>query len=105
MNRFTAVQVVIDVDSRKGEGWLPVAFPNRGFGVADTVVLGNVLAGDGGAVLAAPRPLRAFGHLITSFKVDSLHMNKGSVTHDTVMDQDRNKCRNRLWRGRCADGD
>ena len=60
MNRFTAVQVGSDVDLPEREGWLP-ALLNRGLGVADTVVRGHVLAGDGGAVLTAPRALGALG--------------------------------------------
>ncbi len=104
MNRFAAVQVDAQVDPQERESWL-LALLNRGFGVADTVVLGNVLAGDGGAVLATPRPLRALGHLITSFKVDSLRINKVSVTHNTVMVHNRNKYRNGPWGGDCAGGD
>lgn len=66
MNDLTAVQVDSEVHLRERESWLLALF-NRCLGVTDTVVLGHVLAGDGGAVLAAPRPpgrLSQFDHLL-----------------------------------------
>ena len=60
MNHLTAVQVDSEVNlSERGSGLL--ALLNRGLGVTGTVVRGHVLAGDGGAVLTAPRALGALG--------------------------------------------
>lgn len=84
MNYLTAVQVSSSVNwSERGSELL--ALLNRGLGVADTIVRGHVLSGNGGAVLAAPRTTGLLGHLITSFTLDSLRIYTGSVTHETLM--------------------
>ena len=69
VNRLTAVQVCNDVEYGRRRSWL-LTLLNRCPGVASAVVRANVLASDGRAVSAAPRPLGppgSFGHQITSF--------------------------------------